>query len=250
MSQNLEGPALMLIGELANTSVEASGTPAPPESGRLLLPSLSASADEELVLAARAGDLRATTLIWMRYSAQVRAKMSHWIEPQDMDDLVQEVFSRLFAQLARIREPSALRRYIIGVTFRVTFGELRRRYRSRLHLTAAGELPEPHHSGPFRDSGPDREALWRFESILNTLAPSSRRIFILRYVDKLELVDVAAAMGISLATVKRHLVRAAGPVATLVDREPALAEYVQEGGHGSKMKFATRADARGLSSAS
>ena len=241
----------MLTGEPDNTPVEASGSPTPPKSGRLRRPRLSASADEELVLAARAGDPRATTLIWRRYSAQVGAKMSHWIGAQDIDDLVQEVFSRLFAQLPRIREPSALRRYIIGVAFRVLFGELRRRYRSRLQrLTATGELPEPRHPDPFRDGGPDREALWRFESILRTLSPSSRRVFVLRYVDKLELVDVAAATGVSLATVKRHLVCAAGRVAVMVDREPALTDYVREGGHGSAMKFATRIDARGLSSAS
>jgi RNA polymerase sigma-70 factor (ECF subfamily) len=239
----------MLTSAPANTPVKASGTPAPPESGRLRRPSPSASADEELVLAARAGDVRATTVIWRRYSAEVRARMGHWIRPQDVDDLVQEVFSRLFAQLPRIRQPSALRRYIMGVTFRVVFEELRCRYRSRPSLTATGELPEPRHPDPFRDSGPDREALWRFESILSTLTSSSRRVFVLRYVDKLELVDVAAEMGVSLATVKRHLVCAAGPVATMVDREPALAEYVREGGHGGAMKFATRADARGFSSA-
>jgi RNA polymerase sigma-70 factor (ECF subfamily) len=175
--------------------------------------------------------------------------MSHWIGPQEIDDLVQEVFSKLFAQLPRIREPRALQRYIFGVTFHVSLGELRRRYRSRLTLTPTGELPEPGHANLFRDSALDREALWRLASILGTLALASRRVFVLRYVDKLELVDVAAEMGVSLATVKRHLVCAAGRVAVMVDNEPALAVYVREGGHGKAMKFAMRADARRLSSA-
>jgi RNA polymerase sigma-70 factor, ECF subfamily len=220
-----------------------------PESGRLERPSLSASTDEELVLAACAGDLRATTIIWRRYSAQVRAKMHHWIGPQDIDDHVQEVFSRLFAQLPRVRQPSALRGFLIGITLRVSFTELRRRRRCRLRLSATGELPEPREVyGLFGDSGPDREALWRFEAILGALSPSSRRVFVLRYVDKLELVDVASAMGISLATVKRHLARAAGHVAAMVDREPALADYVRDGGHQRPMKFAAAADARGSAS--
>jgi RNA polymerase sigma-70 factor (ECF subfamily) len=239
--------AIAFGSEPANASL-----PEPaPESGRLRRPSLGSSTDEELVLAACAGDLRATTIIWRRYSAQVRAKMHHWIGPQDIDDHVQEVFSRLFAQLPRVRQPSALRGFIIGITLRVSFTELRRRRRCRLRLTATGELPEPREaSGPFGDSGPDREALWRFEAILGALSPASRRVFVLRYVDKQELVDVAAAMGISLATVKRHLARAAGHVAAMVDREPALADYIRDGGHEKSMKFAASADARGSASAS
>src|SRR5580693_2232014 len=190
--------AIAFGSEPANASL-----PEPaPESGRLRRPSLGSSTDEELVLAACAGDLRATTIIWRRYSAQVRAKMHHWIGPQDIDDHVQEVFSRLFAQLPRVRQPSALRGFIIGITLRVSFTELRRRRRCRLRLTATGELPEPRDgAGPFGDAGPDREALWRFEAILGALSPAARRVFVLRYVDKKELVDVAGAMGISLATV-------------------------------------------------
>jgi RNA polymerase sigma-70 factor (ECF subfamily) len=212
---------------------------------------MSTSTDEELVLAACAGDLRANTLIWRRYAAQVRAKMHHWIGPQDIDDHVQEVFSRLFAQLPRVRQPSALRGFIIGITLRVSFTELRRRRRSRLRLTATGDLPEPRESTClYGDAGPDREALWRFEAILGALSAPSRRVFLLRYVEKLELVDVAIAMGISLATVKRHLARAAGHVAAMVDREPALADYVREGGHDKSMRFAASADARGTAKVS
>jgi|HubBroStandDraft_1064217.scaffolds.fasta_scaffold184098_1 RNA polymerase sigma-70 factor (ECF subfamily) len=242
--------ALALAGEPANAP-DSAPEPLAPESGRLRRPSVAGSTDEELVLAACAGDLRATTIIWRRYSAQVRAKMHHWIGPQDIDDHVQEVFSRLFAQLPRVRQPSALRGFIIGITLRVSFTELRRRRRCRLRLTATGELPEPREvSLAFGDCGPDREALWRFEAILGALSPASRRVFVLRYVDKLELVDVAAEMGISLATVKRHLARAAGHVAAMVDREPALADYVRDGGHDRSMRFGTGADPRSSLSAS
>jgi RNA polymerase sigma-70 factor, ECF subfamily len=246
--------ALAFAGEPANapdSEPEPPHGPPAPDSGRLRRPSAISSTDEELVLAACAGDLRATTIIWRRYSAQVRAKMHHWIGPQDIDDHVQEVFSRLFAQLSRVRQPSALRGFIIGITLRVSFTELRRRRRCRLRLTATGDLPEPREASiAFGDSGPDREALWRFEAILGALSPASRRVFVLRYVDKLELVDVAAAMGISLATVKRHLSRAAGHVAAMVDREPALADYVRDGGHERSMRFGAGADTRGSLSAS
>jgi RNA polymerase sigma-70 factor (ECF subfamily) len=158
----------------------------------------------------------------------VRGKIQHWIGPQDIDDLVQEVFSRLFRQLYRIRQPSALRSFLIGITLRVAFTALRGRRRSRLQLTATGELPEPRETVTFQDSGPAREALWRFQAILSCLTASTRRVFVLRYVEGLELVDVAVAMNTSLATVKRHLSRAAAQVAAFVEREPALADYIRD----------------------
>ncbi len=184
------------------------------------------TSDEGLVHAARAGDPRAPIAIWRRYGVQVRSKLLRWIGPHDLDDHVQEVFSRLFEQLPRLRQPNALRSFLIGITLRVACTELRRRRRWRLRLTATGELPElVEHAA---DDGTGRQALSRFEAILGKLAPRTRRVFILRHVEKLELVDVAAAMDISLATAKRHLARASMRVFAMVEREPALTDYLRD----------------------
>jgi RNA polymerase sigma-70 factor, ECF subfamily len=182
--------------------------------------------DEELARAACAGNPRAAIAIWRRYGGQVRSKLLRWIGAHDLDDHVQEVFSRLFEQLPRLRQPSALRSFLIGITLRVACTELRRRRRWRLRLTATGELPDLVQHGV--DQGPAREALSRFETILGRLAPRTRRVFVLRHVEKLELVDVAAAMDISLATAKRHLARASLRVFAMAEREPALFDYLRE----------------------
>jgi len=110
--------------------------------------------------------------------------------------------------------------------------ELRRRRRWRLRLTATGELPDL--AAPGTDDGTCREALSRFEAILAKLAPRTRRVFVLRYVEKLELVDVAAAMEISLATAKRHLSRASMRVFAMAEREPALVDYVRDFRSGAR----------------
>lgn len=182
------------------------------------------SPDSVLVRAACAGDPRAPGIIWRRYGGRVRGKLLRWMGPHDLDDHSQDVFVRLFEQLPRLRDVGALHGFLIGITLRIACGELRRRRRSRMRLTTTGDLPEP--PATIEDDGPAREALWRFESIVAQLAPSSKRVFVLRYVEKLELTDVAAAMSISVATAKRHLARAAVTVAAMVRREPALAAYL------------------------
>jgi RNA polymerase sigma-70 factor (ECF subfamily) len=185
------------------------------------------SPDDQLAAGACAGDPRAYAIIWKRYSAQVRSKLVRWLGPHDLEDHVQDVFARLFEQLPRLREPSALRGFLMGITMRMTCAELRRRRRARLRLTATGEVPEIPTPAAAEDHAPDREALWRFEAILERLAPHARRLFVLRHVEKLDLVDVAAAMRISVATAKRHLARTSAQVNAMVEREPALAEYMR-----------------------
>ncbi|MGA7121504.1 MAG: RNA polymerase sigma factor [Polyangiaceae bacterium] len=215
---------LTLLDALNRPGANAGYADARPSSARLTIN--GETADELLALAACEGDPRAAIAIWRRYGVQVRCKLLRWVGAHDLDDHVQEVFSRLFEQLPRLRQPSALRSFLIGITLRVACTELRRRRRWRLRLTATGELPDlPQQAA---DDGSGRQALSRFEAILEKLAPRTRRVFVLRYVDKLELVDVAAAMDISLATAKRHLARASVRVFAMAEREPTLAEYVRD----------------------
>ncbi len=210
-----------LLGAVASRA--ARSREAPPSRARLVIN--HETPDEQLALAACEGDPRAAMAIWRRYGVQVRSKLLRWVGAHDLDDHVQEVFSRLFEQLPRLRQPSALRSFLIGITLRVACTELRRRRRWRLRLTATGELPDLPQPGA--DDGSGRQALSRFEDILAKLAPRTRRVFVLRYVEKLELVDVAAAMDISLATAKRHLSRASVRVFAMAEREPTLVEYVR-----------------------
>jgi RNA polymerase sigma-70 factor (ECF subfamily) len=215
----------MVIPHTNLTLCDEAGDDAPKSMRRPLL--TRDSPDEQLAAAASVGDARAHALIWKRYSAPVRSKLVRWLGPHDIDDHVQDVFVRLFEQLFRLREPSALRGFLMGIAMRMTCAELRRRRRSRLRLTATGDVPEAQTPMATEDHAPDREALWRLEAILGRLAPQSRRLFVLRFVERLDLADVAAAMRISVATAKRHLARTSVQVSAMVEREPALADYLR-----------------------
>jgi RNA polymerase sigma-70 factor, ECF subfamily len=202
---------------------------APPSGVRVGPPALGPSTDDvALVHAASVGDPRAHVAIWRKYVALVRSKMGRSVGGQDVDDLVQEVFLRLFEFLPHLRDPAALRSFIIGITLRVAGTELRRRRcRWWLTVTATGELPEPNIR---TDDGSDaREVLSRLLAVLAKLSPHSSRVFELRFIEDRELADVATAMNISLATAKRHLSRASARVHAMAEREPVLAGFVKGG---------------------
>ena len=161
--------------------------------------------------------------------------MSRSLGGQDVDDHVQEVFLSLFQVLPDLRDPAALRSFIIGITLHVVGTELRRRRgRYWLQLTASGDLPEP---SVQPDSDPPREAVARLSAILETFGPDTYRVIALRYVEGKELTEVAEAIDVSLATAKRHLARASARLHAIVRREPILAGYLQAA--------STRADSHG-----
>jgi len=76
--------------------------------------------------------------------------------------------------------------------------------------------------------GDAREAFARFQAILGKLGARARRVFELRYMEHKELVDVAAAMNVSLATAKRHLARVTSCVNVMAQNDPLLVDYMRK----------------------
>jgi RNA polymerase sigma-70 factor (ECF subfamily) len=210
------------------STVRVAGEGSPP-SGVQLSPGRRRGAaleDAALVRATLDGDPRGPSAIWSRYAPLVRSKLTRSIGRQDVEDQVQEVFLRLFEYIGQLRDPNALRSFIIGITLRIAGTELRRRRcRWWLSLTATGELPEP----PAIDDPEARRVVSRLFGILDKLAPESSRVFELRYVEEKELTEVATAMNVSLATAKRYLSRVSARVHAMAEREPMLAGYLRTG---------------------
>jgi RNA polymerase sigma-70 factor (ECF subfamily) len=189
------------------------------------LPERAAPGDDlGVALAAAQGDPRAAASVWNRYSTLVRGVLCRSLGPSDeLPDLVQEVFLRFFKQIKTLRDPSALRSFLIGITLRVARSELRRRrVRRWLRLTDTGVLPE---EATTRPSDP-HHALTRLYAILDTLEDRGRLAFAFRYFEGYELTEVSAALGCSLATTKRHLARAEERIHRIIRNEPIFAPYL------------------------
>ena len=78
----------------------------------------------------------------------------------------------------------------------------------------------------FQPNAEAREALTRFFKILDRLNAVDRTAFTLRFVEELELRDVAAALDLSLATTKRRLTRTWKRLSCLVRNDPALSDLL------------------------
>jgi RNA polymerase sigma-70 factor, ECF subfamily len=165
------------------------------------------ASDAGIAQLVRQGDPRGATLVWDRYAGMVRGVVYRAVGPgHETEDLVQEVFAGLFKNPGMLREPSALRPFLVSIAMRKARTALRRRRaRSWLRLSVDGTLPEV----VTQDGDPRvREAVRRLFAILNDLDDRGRLAFVLRHAEGYELTEVAAALGVSLATIKRALARA------------------------------------------
>jgi len=183
--------------------------------------------DGEIVAAVARGETAALGVAWDRYSHVVRAVIrSNLGVDAAVEDLLQEVFIALLKSAAELRDPSALRPYLVGVASRLVLVELRRRkVRRWVTLTPEGTLPDL--PAPPRDL--DGELALRALGRLLDSLPARRRVaFVLRQVHGLEVAEVAAALEVSESTAKREVARARRFVIARARRaEPALWDYVQ-----------------------
>jgi RNA polymerase sigma-70 factor (ECF subfamily) len=170
---------------------------------------------------------QAPRVLWQRFAPMVYRILKRALGPgHELEDLAQEVFLCLFEKIPTLREPGALKAFVISVTVLTARHELRRRW-IRRWVRPSGDLPAVDGRVVYPEAEADaREALIRFYRILDRVNATDRAAFVLRFLEGLDLVDVAAAMDLSLATIKRRLARVWSRVSLLVERDPVLREYL------------------------
>jgi RNA polymerase sigma-70 factor (ECF subfamily) len=181
--------------------------------------------DAQLVRDVAAGNGAALGVIWDRYARLVRSVLFGAIGPDSaVEDLLQDVFLAFQRGAANVVDGGALRGYLVSVAVRLAALELRRRkVRRWVGLSATGELPELPTQPEDAEARESLRALYR---VLDQLSPRRRLTFVLRHVQGLEMLEVAAALQISESTTRRELLRANEQIAALAKREPSLAHYL------------------------
>ena len=200
-----------------------------PKSSVVFLPSaaLAGADDATLVRGLCADDPRATREAWHRFGPMVHRLLLRTLGPgADLEDLSQEVFITFFDRVKTLRDPRTVTAFLMSITaFKIRY-HLRWRWLRRW-LFLPGRT-EPVDLRTVEQAPEAREALVRFFKVLDRLSPVDRTAFTLRFIEELELREVAEAIDLSLATTKRRLARAWKRVARLVSRDPALAHFLTQ----------------------
>ena len=169
----------------------------------------------------------ATQQVWESYAPMVFGLLERSLGPAgEAEDVMQEVFLRVYSRAHTINDPNALRSFVYSVAIRILKWELRkRRVRHFLRLSPSGDLPDA--PAPTADLE-HRDLLRRFYAVLDRLESQERLLFGLRHLERLTVQEMTEVLGISAATVKRRLAVASTRVANLVAADPALKAYFRQ----------------------
>jgi RNA polymerase sigma-70 factor, ECF subfamily len=180
--------------------------------------------DQELAEALIGGQSWAATATYQKHGSMVYRFLHRTLgTSEEAEDMTQEVFLQVFSNVRTLRNPQALRSFIFSVAIRTLKWELRRRrIRRFFHVSDFDQVPEPAVSALDAES---RQAVRRLYAILDRLTAQERAAFVLRHVEQLKLEEVAQALEVSLATVKRRLERAVRIVSREMEQDPSLAPY-------------------------
>jgi RNA polymerase sigma-70 factor (ECF subfamily) len=182
--------------------------------------------DAELVEAIARADAQAMGVVWDRYSPLIRGILRGSFGPDVIvEDLLQDVFVVLMRCARDMRDPNALRSFLISVAVRSATVEFRRRKVRRLVSSVPNdELPEAAVS-PSDFAG--TEVLRALYRILARMSARRKISFVLRHVQGLEISEVADALRVSESTAKREIGHACEIIRNRAKSEPALWQYLQ-----------------------
>ena len=135
--------------------------------------------------------------------AWLRGKLGNRAEAAD---LAQDTFLRLLGkrEAAALREP---RGYLATIARGLLIDRYRRQALEQAYLEALAQQAEPTTISA-ETHAIIIETLLAIDRLLDRLGARTRAIFLLAQIEELSYVDISRRLGVSLPTVKKHLVRA------------------------------------------
>jgi len=146
--------------------------------------------------------------------------------PDDADNLTQECFLRAYCTMKTFRGECSVQTWLLRIAVNLARDHVRNRRAGfwkrllRLDHEAGAEAsldpPSPH---PSPESGmlarEELDAVWR---VVERLSMRQKEVFILRFVEEMELKEIAEVLGLRIGTVKTQLFRAVAHVREQVGR--------------------------------
>ena len=170
--------------------------------------------DLDLIQRAKLGDMGAFEELVFRYDRQVLTIAARYVQSaEDVKDIYQEVFLRVFRSLPRFQLRSQFSTWLFRITTNVCLSHRTKRKR-HIH-TSLDQDSEDEHGGNLADSISDRSATdERVEKTdtalhvaraIETLSPKQKMVFTMKYYDEYKIREIAEMTGLNEGTIKRYL---------------------------------------------
>jgi RNA polymerase sigma-70 factor (ECF subfamily) len=192
--------------------------------GTLFLQSSNSAADQDQILedqrllaALQANDEQAYEQLIERFQTPVYNLAYRLLNDQsDASDVLQEVFIKIFRNVATFRGESSLRTWVYRIAVNESHNRRRWLFRHRRGETGLEETWDDCETRekPLKDNGEtpydftmNREAQLLLEEGLAAVNPVYRAVLVLREIEEMSYEEIAAILEVSIGTVKSRIVR-------------------------------------------
>jgi RNA polymerase sigma-70 factor, ECF subfamily len=137
-------------------------------------------------------------------------------DPDDADNLTQECFLRAYQNISSFRGESSLETWLLRIAANLARDHARNRktsfWKRLLGLDDSDEDGAAQRT-PSGEASPEQVLLAREDvravwEVANQLSQQQRAVFLLRFVEEMELSEIASALELQVGSVKTHLFRA------------------------------------------
>lgn len=164
--------------------------------------------DNEAPATREGDDVRLIEIVVERFDARLRRYLARAMKPEDIDDGLQEIYTRL-SRLARTIPPPDFNASYVFKTADSVMRDLYRRQRSRgggAHTEISDDVAADQPS-PF-DQLRWRQNMDKLRQALARLPDAERRVLMQNRIEGLTVNDIARKTGTPVRTVQRHLSQA------------------------------------------
>lgn len=182
------------------------------------------SPDAAAVAAVLGGDTARFEEIVVRHQPRVFATARRYARREgEVEDIVQQVFIRVFQNLASWRSDAPFEHWLMRIAVRICYDALRSHQRNReqslADLTEDEQAWLEHHAAATDDSGTDADAARSLvHKALEQLPPASRLILTLLEIEDRSVKEISTLTGWSIPLVKVRAFRARAEMRRLLSR--------------------------------
>jgi len=182
------------------------------------VPSKVPSPSDDDIARAQRGDVDAFERLYRAHVGRVNALCIRLTAGQGADELLQDVFVRVWEKLPSFRGESALGTWVHRLAVNVFLLSRRGEQRREARVVAAEYLDEPGVEAVQVLVRDDPDARMDLERAIALLPPGARAAFVLHDIEGYKHEEIAEMQGVAAATVRAHLHRARKMLMEELDR--------------------------------
>jgi len=153
------------------------------------------------------GDLKAFDIIFKKYSRRLYVFVFRYVKQEaDAEEIVQEVFIKIWKSRDKINVYTSFESFLFTIAHNATVNLLKKRAIEQKYVEHVKSIQYIEESYELTDEIHYKELKQKFQGVFNELSPRQKEIFQLSREDGLSNKEIAEKLGISVQTVKNHLV--------------------------------------------